>query len=66
MKSFDTLLTKRWGVNLSQSDTFADIHWVEIYIKKSLITSGTISVHSVSVYPRRWKETQTLNTFLFS
>ena len=33
MKSFDTLLTKRWGVNLSQSDTFADIDLVEIQKK---------------------------------
>ena len=30
MKSFDTLLTKIYGVNFSQSETFADIDLVEL------------------------------------
>ena len=40
MKSFDTLLTKRWGVNLSQSDTFADIDLVEIQKNYPLSQAG--------------------------
>ena len=40
MKSFDTLFTKRWGVNLSQSDTFADIDLVEIQKNYPLSQAG--------------------------